>query len=225
MDEALMKKQIFTTLLLSSLPLIANAALITQDLIATGDNLATYDDVTGNLWVKSLYTKGLTFGQVLDLTQNNYLLSGFEVAYDSQVQALVDEYAFVGGGNGIPWSLDGASLFYNALVSPAPVPQSTGTNAWRVRANGLARQNDPNVGKGYFSYYQAYISDSASLSQVNWTDYGTNDLIPRGDPLNVGGFSGFFLVKHIAEVPEPSSIALLCIGLLGFGFVQRLGRR
>lgn len=194
------------------LPPLANATLITQDLITAGDNLATYDDNTGNLWIKSAYTKNMTYGQVLDLINNTSSLSGFELAYDTQINSLMNDYAMPPGGKGIPSTFAGASIFYDALVSPNPVPALTGAGAWNLRGNGLARQVDPDSGNGFFSYYQVFISDSAS--PATWTDYGTSDLIPKGDPLTVGG-PGFFLVKHETDIPEPGSLVLLAAGLIG----------
>jgi len=122
----------FATILLFS-P-FTNAKLITQDLISAGDSLATYDDNTGNLWIKSIVTQGMSYNEIQELLDSTYLYSGFSMATVSDVLSVVDDYDLYNG-------FDGFLTFIDALIKPTgPIDK---TQHVYIQALGFALDDDP----------------------------------------------------------------------------------
>ena len=182
----------------------ANADLIEQDFISSGDGLITLDTGTGLKWLDVTETKGLSVDEIL-AGSGGWLTSGFRYASFAEVQTLANNAGvdtFTGRNIRLTENVPGVSLlislFGNSETSDPAVEASRGVvvNA----ANTIPFEN---------------------ISFGNFLDLGTAHAIHQPFAGSTGIpniWVGHFLVQ---TVPEPGTLALFGIGLAGMGLARR----
>lgn len=190
-----------------TLPALSHAALIHQDLHAGGDNLATYDDHTGRLWIKSSATEGLSYNNVKRLLVSTY--DGFRIATRAEVQGILFDYGFFGGNDddGTNFDMEDTFAFYNALIARTYTDTSQDFNLYGwgyTEAPGYATNTGYPLGR-----FSVRSSRFDGVPYGMWEAVGDVEGYHLDQPVG-----GFFLVKEVAHVPLPSSSALFGTSIL-----------
>lgn len=212
-------------LLASPLTAIAGQALKSTDLISANDNLLTFDRNTGLEWLDVSVTKGLTVDQVL-AGEGGWLGLGFRYAtfgdlstmlanggLSSSSTAAAGSKEFLdgfqaesGAGLSLPGML-GPTTFHSpynidvlgfAQIEPCPFPSRCETSPlwdYSVRITGRYPSPDSSDDSGVFVVLSDDQIPSSSLA------------FPE---------AGSWLVRErTASVPEPGTLGLFAIGLIG----------
>lgn len=194
----------------------ARASLIQQDFFSPNDQLATYDDYSGNLWVKASVTHGLTYGEVLDLLSTS-AFDGFHIAYESEIFGLASYYELIDGSNALSRQerYDRAVVFYEAVVAPPPRDGVYRFSADYALVDGWADDglHDP---EHPFRRWEVDINNCVPSCNAFWSDFGS----PYDTGFDALGNDshGVFLVKH---VPEPATATLFGFGLISALLMRR----
>lgn len=198
----------------------AQASLVSANSVY-GAGSVTQDTATGLEWLDLTQTTNLSYNQILG-GANGYLANGFAVATLSQVEQLlihagwdgVDASATSGSAANLAAVQSLISLLGQTGVSGAPGELDFTEGFALADASTLARQ---------FST----LSQNGAAGRVACTTSGYNSF-PNTDISGCRatfdqsyGFAGVYLVREIASVPEPGTLALLGISLAGMGLMRR----
>jgi hypothetical protein len=197
-----------TSLLISSR---AQAVLMGVDFLASGDQLLTRDPSAGLDWLDLTVTLGLSYNEA---SVSEYVTDhGFRFANVDEVTSL---YISAGG-----------------VTVPGSGPQNLAAVLLLLDLMGCTTQcvNGEPAGQGYFnttvpdptqasySFYQG----AAILNAGEFTIADFPTAAPKDLPVNAPFWrnsTGSFFVRNVA-VPEPTTIAIFTLGLLGLGAARR----
>jgi hypothetical protein len=162
------------------------AGLINVDYLIAGDNLAVYDDESGLTWLDLSVTGNMT------ITQGAGYDSNFRLATNSEVEAL--------------------------YLHAWPNITDHTTNTYLPRSDLLTGWTNLFGATGDYNSYGLYKDedDTTRILGVSW--YGSGYTIGPEDTVDVDNLSyqlaaGVFLVQ--ASVPEPSTLAIFALGMIG----------
>jgi hypothetical protein len=189
------------------------ASLIESDLLSMHDGLITKDTLSGLQWLDVSVTVGLSRSEVI----NSPWLTTYGFRYASLVE-LNELYDHAGGNNDylVPrlpsGNPDGVPIITNYIPSTSLI-NLLGCTSHVVNQACDGIDQDWHIGM-YGNLDQASIVDAFNLPDRRhgkgaiWTDYSTTvDVTVRNDV-------GSYLVRP-NSVPEPYTVYLLCIGLIG----------
>lgn len=196
---------------------IANAGLINSD-FNTGDGMTVTDDVSNLVWLDLTMTQGLTVTSALA----SY--SDFRLATYDEVSQMVDSYF----GTSYEWENNsdqsGAALagagrtLASEFISLFGETYLRDSSALTNETIGYFQSNTPGQ---YHSMNIAYSTHSAFLSGFNYVNRGiTNRNIEDAQY----GSAGFYLVQKTTDVPEPSTLAIFALSMIGLAS-RRLKKR
>lgn len=177
----------------------ANANLITKDLLTSGDGLITFDSATNHEWLDFDQNNG-TVAQAL----SDWGSLGFVLATDQQVADLFSAFGVTIHDNQ-----------YHAFSAPHTSADAiAAVNQLGGYANGTALDGMFQVSTGVFG------SNNMQLRILN-NQYNTHSTQCAPCSPDSDDYWKAVLVRDASTVPEPSAIALMGLGLLGFVATRR----
>lgn len=200
-------------LVLAALPSTSSAELMQRDFITANDGLLTYDTETNLEWLDVTQTINMSFNDVMQLLGPNGSLTGFRYATGSEVTALLT-FAGISSTQGA-FTSTGEANNVRALIKllgqtgfpdqgfPGPATRVIYGDAMGVGAHARA-----NFG----------VRDSDEFTTVA---IGVNLFGPMSMPDDESHPTYASFLVRVAPVPEPSSFALMLVGLLPIWFGLR----
>jgi hypothetical protein len=201
-----LKKAILLGAMLTISSATAQAALISQDLVAPGDGLITLDTATGKQWLDLTLTDGQSYDAVTAGFGGYTTTKGFSFANTNQVATLYTDA-------GIP-------NITNSII-PADVPGVSLLLSLMGCTNYCATGADLAEGWADLPVFSTTLTD---LPFIQLDVAGARALAAGAGPAPkslTSGDVGSYLVRDVAQVPEPGIIALFSLGLVGLGCWRR----
>lgn len=201
--------------------IISNAAVAG---LITDNN--TYTTVNGTDWLDLSATDGMTVASALAAN------SGWTLATYTQYQSMFAEFVsspdFLLGSN-VSWTDNGSYLYQNAIDQNYQL--NTFSQLFGLTRNAVISGGVWQSSFGFFADGNNQVLGGLTYTDItdggtrsdSVTAYYNNSQVLTSD----GGFGsssneiGSFLVRQSTTVPEPSAIALMGLGLLGFAATRR----
>ena len=187
----------------------ASATLSSLDLVTgSGAGDITFDSQTGLEWLDLTKTAGLSYNEI-----KNGTVTGFDfIANDGFRFATVS---------------DVSTLFSNAGVTVFNTESATSLAPFQLLFGLMGCTGNCSLSQPFLRGYADFDVFNSSLSaapffQLNTSTTAKADITILNIPKTSFTSSiGSFLVRNSAEVPEPSSIILFGVGLLGLAGIRR----
>jgi hypothetical protein len=187
----------------------ANAGLIEADYKVFGDNLAVYDTTNNLTWLDFTVSRDFSYAE------SESLVPGWRTATSNDVEALFDSLF-----GGVVYNGIGSALVHDGVFFDAGVAFITlfGSSAHAAAHNGYSDGlylGEDNILRGAGVYH-------TELNPV--TIHGPNWYLNYGDASTTGaGFrtsiflvkDGSFTIEPTQDVPEPSTLAIFALGMIG----------
>lgn len=214
--------------LLLALGLLASsqvhAALVSADSVY-GVGSVTQDSATGLEWLDLTQTSNRSYNQILG-GANGYLSNGFAVATLSQVELLMTH----AGWDGIDASANSGSAANLAavqlLISLLGQTGVSGTPGELAFTEGFALASASTLARQFSTISQNGVAGRVACTTSGYNTFANTDISGCRATFDQSyGFAGVYLVREIANVPEPGTLALLGICLASLGLMRRSASR
>ena len=233
-----------------SLSLPSHASLIEVDIKRDGTNSGFTQDNSSLIWLDLSVTKNLSISEVNQLLTTD--LKGYRWAQETEVLNLWHDVFFSNMGQSSLPILTGSKTWFGTSIQSAGESSPLffealsilGANPIITNTNGTGFAYSSRTAIGYFeSQYNNYgyafsiMNDTSTYrscdpapcfeepisdrSEVWYFDSAMP--LPKDNPNSSFSDSGSFLIK-VADVPEPSMIAIFALGVLGLAS-RRLKRQ
>jgi hypothetical protein len=179
---------------------VSNAGLINSDYLSAGDNLAAYDASQSLNWLDLSVSEGWTINNWASNVQQN---EGWRLATNTEVEnMLVSMFTTVNALNISSQSFVTASATALEINNFSSV---FGQSSDNTRSYGLYVDED--------SVWRMAGTDDFGVNRTIWgAEFGNNY-----NNLAVSGSNWFamYIVKKATNVPEPSTLAIFALGMMG----------
>lgn len=192
----------------------ASAILVERDLFSAGDNLLTFDTATGLEWLDVDQTIGLSFNQVT-ANVGGWIDLGFVYASIDQVSTLYSNAGVTDRTNTpVSSNFAGASELLMKLGCTGFCSQANSPFQQGITFDG----GSVIAGPRGVPFVQTFLNESTARA---FCVSAGNDCGIADD----GALSsiGSYLIREASALPEPATIALFGLGLVGLGLAA--GRR
>jgi len=205
-----MKKIIYLLLLLTTVQV--NATLIERDYRNNGDGLITYDTETGFEWLDLTETLGVSYNIVSSKLGAGNDLEGWQYGTAAQVASFFDS----AGGSGVYESHSSSHNDVTEIIIPL-WGETYGDSGYRQSnfLTGTSHVSGMHLSGGVTDYYgnYEYPNSTQDIIRFAYVDFAQPDY--AGNRL-----TGSALMR-ISSVPEPSTISLFALGLLGLAYSRK----
>lgn len=176
----------------------ASAGLIESDYLSSGDNLSVTDTATNLEWLDLSVSTSWTFSNWASLVEQN---KGWRLASYSEVENLFNTafptYSAVHGGAGYVDTTD-PTLIQNFIDFRAlfgtTVMNSGGVDTYGLFKNEFNNNEMMGASRWAGTYRIFSTNFNSSVSEVN---------------------NGLYIVRDATDVPEPSTLAIFALSLIG----------
>lgn len=208
--------RLIATLLLGSLALNAEASVIKYDWNNDGDRLVTTDTKTHLQWLSPSIFFGASWNEMQNRLEHDPRLHGYRYATYDEWTNLIGPNGLQIGGYDIqndPGSAQRLTRFLGLAWEAVPM--------YAVFVYGTpeyAKAPDPALGDGY-GYYMCTSSTHIERTGVYFADICNQNWFSEG----ALGDHGASFVSHVLvrEVPEPTGLGLIGLGLLWMAAKRR----
>ncbi|MEJ2611553.1 MAG: hypothetical protein P8179_16085 [Candidatus Thiodiazotropha sp.] len=207
--------KLITTFFVLAFITSANAALISQDLSASGDGLITYDSATGLSWLDAPLTAGRTYAEVASGFGGYTTNFGFRYATEEEVTVLFSNAGVVQGNIWGYWNYENPNYLASGALSSLlgqtyREPDRTGV-MWELTFGILASSSE--------SHIYSVVGTNYNADSFAFQSYGTLTEFESFP------YMGSFLVRESspAVVPLPSALWLFMSGLGTLVGLKKLG--
>ncbi|KZY36943.1 hypothetical protein A3729_28980, partial [Oleiphilus sp. HI0043] len=200
---------------LSALSINASAGFISQD-SGFGVDTITLHEETGLEWLDLTATQGRTVNDVLGQLDTGGDYSGFRHATFDEVITMQEGFGITYNLSSFDHAVGQQNASIAAMANYLDFFGATGTNEDDVFGFGtVVRDNGEDR-----TFWSIYDNDASALFD---TDTGYLQDIFFAQARNISDpFTGQFLVRSdVSQVSEPSTFALLGLGMAGLGFARR----
>ena len=202
--------------------------------IPIGDGSQSLDLVTGNVWLDMTLSTGLSFQEIQAETAAGGLFESYRLATRAEVGELWEHAGIVdiaaSGNSSVNYTaanFPGASYLQGLMGAP-----DAGFNVGfdSIMTYGLSADIIDVLGNDRVAMPGMGVDTAGTLGYATLSQYA--------NPLDAGGsstfgswlvsdtpISGVFIDQDVVAVPEPSSLALFVIGVIGLGAFARRTRR
>lgn len=182
---------------------VANASLINTDYLSTGDGLILKDDVNNLEWL----SWSLTGSVSIDDAENQF--AGYHIATKDEWYGLFDQ---------IFKTFDAGDT--HGSIRTGSASSETGSNSNHTAERNMLNQLLGTAYKPGFNYGLFKDGDFTRLggSYQNspiWVTFKNNSDYTANDDNDFGGVKYSVMMVRSTEVPEPSTLAILALGMIG----------
>lgn len=209
----------------------ANAGLVERNFQTAGDGLLTYDDVTGYEWLDLSLNIGRNYNSVAADLQTGGAYEGFRYATRSEYETLwagtsydhVNWYSATYAGD--VDEVQRAALIGELLgytFDTVKLGQCILSNASYCYRENMGILSDIDSRTGYhwlthMDFVDSLLDSNSNVGGVSYwyTGYGKPDFVEGSDSYFDQRVSSWLVRDHV-EVPEPSTLAIFALGMIGF---------
>ena len=209
---------------------LSNAGLIERDWQSAGDGLITYDESTGLEWLDITATQNRSYNDISSKLGVGLEFAGWQYATGNQYHTLWADTAYNTTNLNLQWYatsnytpqeksdlllraatiLELTGLSYDSTLSGCVLTSTS--KCYRENYGVLADSNGSNQWVTHLDSWwntsgiTEYSSTNFLLLGTHWTSWNKETVNSR---------AGHWLVREATSVPEPSTLAIFALGMIG----------